>query len=157
MAFCGRCCLAFSYLFCADICWLGDILEYLVYKEVMSPLATTETNKSVSKFVASIEDESKREDVKTLVKMIQKITKKKPKIWGENFMIGFGKYKYKRKGGKEEFEWFNVVFAPRKTNIKLYLTFDISKQKVQALVASGKAGVADYFQRKATVSPGKQG
>ena len=92
-------------------------------------LATVETNKSVKKFVDSIEDDSKREDTKKLVKIFTKITGHKAKLWGDNFMIGFGKYKYKRKGGKEEFEWFNAGFAPRKNNITIYLTCDISKEK----------------------------
>ena len=92
-------------------------------------LATVETDKSVSKFVNSIEDEQKRKDAKVLVKLFAKATGKKAKIWGDNFMIGFGKYKYKRKGGNEEFEWFNAGFAPRKSNITLYLTCDISKEK----------------------------
>jgi hypothetical protein len=92
-------------------------------------LATVETNKSVSKFIESIKDDGKRKDCKKLVKLIQKITGKKPKIWGDNFMIGFGKYKYKRKGGKEEFEWFNVGFAPRKSNITIYLTCYLEKEK----------------------------
>ncbi len=50
-----------------------------------------------------------------------------PKIWGDNFIIGFGKYSYQRKGNKELFEWFNIGFAPRKNKITIYLTFDISK------------------------------
>ena len=37
-------------------------------------------------------------------------------------MIGFGKYKYTRKGKKEELEWFNVGFAPRKGRLTIYLT-----------------------------------
>jgi hypothetical protein len=92
-------------------------------------LKTVETNKSVTNFINSIEDESKRVDSKKLVRLIGKITGKKPKIWGDNFMIGFGKYKYKRKGGKEEFEWFNVGFAPRKGNITIYLTCYLEKEK----------------------------
>lgn len=92
-------------------------------------LATVETDKSVKKFIDSIEDDSKREDARKLVKIFSKITGKKAKIWGDNFIIGFGKYKYKRKNGKEEFEWFNAGFAPRKNNITIYLTCDISKEK----------------------------
>lgn len=63
------------------------------------------------------------------MKIFQKITGKKPKMWGDNYIIGFGKYKYIRKGGKEEYEWFNVGFAPRKNNITLYVTYDISEEK----------------------------
>ncbi len=100
-------------------------------------LATVETNKSVKKFVDSIEDDSKRDDAKKLVKIFEKITKKRAKIWGDNFIIGFGKYKYKRKNGKEEFEWFNAGFAPRKDKITIYLTCDISREKA-ALKKLGK-------------------
>jgi len=45
-------------------------------------------------------------------------------------MIGFGKYKYTRKGSKKEYEWFNVGFAPRKSNITIYVNYDISEEKV---------------------------
>ena len=83
-------------------------------------LKTVETNKSVTEFVNSIRDEAQRKDAKFLVKLISKITGKKPKIWGT--IIGFGKYKYHRKNSKEEFEWFNVGFAPRKDRLTLYLT-----------------------------------
>lgn len=92
-------------------------------------LATQETNKDVWEYINSIENDSKREDAKTLATMMQEITGYEPKIWGDYFIIGFGKYKYKRKGGKEEFEWFHTGFAPRKTKITLYLTYDIEQYK----------------------------
>lgn len=95
----------------------------------MAGLATKETQKSVSEFIDSIENTSKREDSRTLVTMMQEVSGYEPKIWGDNFIIGFGKYTYKRKNGKEEFEWFHVGFAPRKTKITVYLTFDISKEE----------------------------
>lgn len=92
-------------------------------------LVTTVTNKSVSKFINSIENEGRREDAKALLKIFKEATGKTPKIWGDNFIIGFGKYKYKRKGGKQEYEWFNCGFAPRKSNITIYLTCDLSKME----------------------------
>lgn len=91
-------------------------------------LATTETNKSVKEYIDSIENESKRKDAKKLLKIFKEVTGKKPKIWGNNFIIGFGKYKYTRKGGKDEYEWFNTGFAPRKSNITIYLTFYLEKE-----------------------------
>jgi hypothetical protein len=96
---------------------------------IMAGLATKETNKSVSAFIESIDNTSKREDSKLLVKTIEEITGYPAKIWGDNFIIGFGKYTYTRKGKKEEFEWFNVGFAPRKTKLTIYLTFDISQHE----------------------------
>ena len=90
------------------------------------PLKTVETKKSVTTYVNSIDDESKRKDVKALVKIIQEITKKQPKLWGT--IIGFGKYTYHRKNSKEELEWFYVGIAPRKTNISIYLTCQLDKE-----------------------------
>lgn len=95
----------------------------------MAGLVNKETNKSVTKFIESIEHPTKREDSKKLLSIMEEITGDKPKIWGDHFIIGFGKYTYKRKHGKEEFEWFRVGFAPRKTKLTVYLTFDISKEE----------------------------
>ena len=44
-------------------------------------------------------------------------------------MIGFGKYTYIRKQGKEEFGWFKLGLASRKTKLTLYLTCDIEEHK----------------------------
>jgi len=95
----------------------------------MAGLATKETNKSVSEFIESIPSQSKREDSKILLNIMNEITGFEPKIWGDNFIIGFGKYIYKRKGGKEEFEWFHTGFAPRKNKLTIYLTFDLTSQE----------------------------
>ena len=95
----------------------------------MAGLATKETDKNVPDFINQIENPKKKADSKILLSLFQKTTGFEPKIWGDNFIIGFGKYTYKRKGGKEEFEWFNTGFAPRKTKITIYLTFDISKEE----------------------------
>ncbi len=95
----------------------------------MAGLAIQETNKSVSKYINSIENETKKSDSETLISIMSEITGSTPKIWGDNFIVGFGKYKYRRKNGKEEFEWFNVGFAPRKSKLTIYLTYDIEKEQ----------------------------
>ena len=98
----------------------------------MAGLVNKENNNSIEEFIDSIESPSKREDSKLLLSVMKEITGNDPKIWGnylvQNSFIGFGKYKYKRKGGKEEFEWFHVGFAPRKTKMTVYLTFDINEE-----------------------------
>jgi len=58
---------------------------------------------------------------------MQEATGAPPKIWGDYFIIGFGKYTYQQKGRKEELEWFHVGFAPRKTKHTIYLTCDINQ------------------------------
>ena len=94
----------------------------------MAGLVNKETDRNVSEFIEAIPNISKKEDSKVLLSLIKEVTGHEPKIWGDNFIIGFGKYTYKRKGKKEEFEWFNVGFAPRKTKLSIYLTFDINQE-----------------------------
>lgn len=95
----------------------------------MAGLVNKETNKSVNKFIKAIENESKRKDSLVLLDMMQEITGFKPKVWGDNYFIAFGKYTYQRKNSKEEYEWFYVGFAPRKTKLTLYLNYDVSKEE----------------------------
>ncbi len=102
---------------------------YLVVKieHAMAGLATQETDKDVNAFIASIDSASKRADSETLINMMQEATNAPPKIWGDNGIIGFGKYTYTQKGKKEELEWFHMGFAPRKTKLTIYLTCDINQ------------------------------
>ncbi len=93
----------------------------------MAGLATQETNLSVDAFLDSIEDDAMRADAKAVKKLMQEVTEDEPKVWGNNFIIGFGKYTYTRKGSKEELQWFKVGFAPRKDKLTLYLTCDIAQ------------------------------
>ena len=76
--------------------------------DIMAGLATKQTDRSVERFIESIDHTAKQDDSKVIVKLIEDITGHKPKVWGNvkvpDFIIGFGKYKYQRKGSKEEFE-----------------------------------------------------
>ena len=95
----------------------------------MASLATVETDKSVQAFIDSIENKSKREDGQKLLELMKEVTGVEPKVWGDNFIIGFGKYTYTRKGSKDELEWFHVGFAPRKKNLTVYVTYDIDEDR----------------------------
>jgi hypothetical protein len=99
----------------------------------MAGLVTRETDRNVADFIDGIGNESKQADSWEVLNIMKDATGQQPKIWGNekvpDFLIGFGKYKYRRKGSNEEFEWFNVGFAPRKSKLTIYLTFDISAEK----------------------------
>lgn len=95
----------------------------------MAGLATQETDRSVSAMIEKVPSPSKRADGRTLLALIEETTGFPPKVWGNDFIIGFGKYTYRRKSGKEEYEWFHVGFAPRKSKITVYLTFDINEHE----------------------------
>jgi hypothetical protein len=83
------------------------------------PELKTQVNKaSVLKFLNSIKDKEKREDCLVISKIMEKVTKCKPEMWGAA-IVGFGRVTYKYASGKEA-EWMMVGFSPRKANITLY-------------------------------------
>ena len=99
-------------------------------------------------FLNKIEDEQKRKDCFTIMKMMQKATKDKPKIWG-NAMIGFIDTRYKSPATGREVDWFKIGFAPRKGNISIYLTMDVKKHaKLLAKLGKHKTGVGCLYINK---------
>ena len=95
----------------------------------MSGLKTTETNLDVNEIINSLPENNIKKDSIVILDLLKKLTKKQPKVWGDNFIIGFGNYSYFRKNNKTELKWFNIGFAPRKNKITMYLTCDLTKKK----------------------------
>jgi len=85
----------------------------------MAELKTKLNDVSVVKFINSIKDESNRNDCFVIMKLMQKITKSEPKMWGSS-IVGFGNYHYKYASGREG-DWFLTGFSPRKQNLTLYI------------------------------------
>jgi len=82
-------------------------------------LKTKQTDASVEKFIDSIPDEQKRKDSHVILKMMEKATKEKPKLWGSS-QVGFGLKRYKSPTSGREVDWYLIGFAPRKANLTLY-------------------------------------
>jgi len=91
----------------------------------MAEIKTKATTISVKKFIESVEDEQKRKDSFQLVKMMEKITGEKPKMWGPS-IIGFGKYEYRYESGHGG-EMCVVGFSPRKAAITIYILMGFDK------------------------------
>jgi len=85
----------------------------------MAELKTVPTKTSVDKFLKGITDEKKRADCYQIVKMMEKATKSKPKMWGTS-IVGFGETHYVYESGREG-NWFITGFSPRKQNLTLYV------------------------------------
>ena len=85
----------------------------------MAEQKTKPTEQSVESFLDNIDDEQVRDDCKTLVKLMKKVTGSAPKMWGPS-IIGFGKYHYKYESGHEG-DACLTGFSPRKQNISLYV------------------------------------
>ncbi|HUI39123.1 MAG TPA: DUF1801 domain-containing protein [Candidatus Nitrosotalea sp.] len=84
----------------------------------MAENKTKPTEVSVAAYIATIPDEGKRADAKTLVKMMQSASGEKPKMWGPS-IIGFGSYHYKYESGREG-DMPVIAFSPRKPAIVFY-------------------------------------
>ena len=78
----------------------------------MAELKTKQTDASVEDFINSVADEQRREDCRTVLKMMEKATGEKAKMWGPS-IIGCGSYRYQYESGRENV-WFPVGFSPRK-------------------------------------------
>ena len=90
----------------------------------MAEIKTQKTNGSVDDFIAGIENDRKREDSKTLLAMMQRVTGEKPEMWGTS-IIGFGDHHHKYETGREG-DWFKIGFSPRKQNLSVYVMGYIS-------------------------------
>ena len=85
----------------------------------LAELKTTQTNASVEAFLGAIADDTRRQDCRTVLKIMKQATKAEPKMWGAS-MVGFGSYHYKYASGREG-DWFLTGFSPRKTDLTLYI------------------------------------
>ena len=101
----------------------------------LAEIKTKQTEESVEKFLKKVENEQKQKDCYTILKLMEKATMEKPKLWGTS-IIGFGKLIYKSPATDREVEWFRIGFSPRKANITLYL-MDM-KSQADALKKLGK-------------------
>jgi hypothetical protein len=77
----------------------------------MSELKTQKNDASVTDFLGSVENESRREDSKRILALMTEVTGEEPVMWGDS-IVGFGEYKYKYASGREG-EWMLVGFSPR--------------------------------------------
>lgn len=85
---------------------------------------THATTDSVKDYIASIEDETQRADSAVLIKMMEEVTKAKPKVWS-NGIIGFGDVSYKSERSACAGDWFKLGFAPRKGKLSITLMCDM--------------------------------
>jgi hypothetical protein len=114
----------------------------------LAVIKTKENDSSVEDFINSLKDENKRKDSLTILKLMQKATKEKPKMWGRS-MIGFGNKRYTSPATGREVDWFKIGFSPRKTNLSLHLVLDIKKYAAELKkLGKHKTGVGCLYINK---------
>jgi hypothetical protein len=116
----------------------------------MAESKTKPTKVSVSAFIDAITDQGRRADAKALVKLMQKASGEKPKMWGPS-IIGFGSHHYVYDSGREG-DMPVIAFSPRKAATVLYGLSD-SKALLPKLGkhTTGKGCV--YIKKLADVGP----
>lgn len=82
-------------------------------------LKTQKTGASVDAWLAGIADEGRRKDCATVIRLMKKVTKSPPRLWGTS-IVGFGDRVYRGASGREV-EWFLMGFASRKQDLTLYV------------------------------------
>lgn len=102
----------------------------------LAEIKTKPTASSVEEFIAKLADEQKRKDSLILLKLMEKATKEKAKMWGAS-IIGFGDRRYKSPATGREVDWFIIGFSPRKANLSLYLSVN-NQSHAEALKKLGK-------------------
>ena len=114
----------------------------------LAQIKTKETKASVEDFINSVKDEVKRNDSFVILKLMQKATKEKPKMWGSS-IIGFGNLRYKSPATGREVDWFKIGFSPRKANISLYISMNIKMHSAELKkLGKHKTGVGCLYINK---------
>ena len=92
----------------------------------MAEIKTKQTDESVTKFLNTVADETKRKDSFEIIELMKQVTGLPAKMWGPA-IIGFGSYHYKYESGHEG-DMCMIGFSPRKQNITLYVNIGAEEQ-----------------------------
>lgn len=118
----------------------------------MAELKTRPTRASVAKFILSVEDETRRQDCRTLSEIMERVTGAKPVMWGPS-IVGFGRYRYRYASGREG-DWMLAGFSPRKRDLTVYVMAGF-KRAEKTLAKLGKhrasSGGCLYLKRLSDV------
>ena len=117
----------------------------------MAELKTQKNDGDVEGFLASVENDQRREDATTVCGMMEQITGQAPAMWGSS-IVGFGENRYLTVSGKEA-TWFEVGFSPRKQALTLYIMdgFDTYHDVLSRLGSHSTGKACLYIKRLSDV------
>ena len=84
----------------------------------MAGQKTKVTSVSVKDFIANVDNETRRKDAETLLKLFEKATGWKPQMWGPT-IVGFGRYDYTYDTGHTG-SICVTGFSPRSSKLVIY-------------------------------------
>jgi hypothetical protein len=114
-------------------------------------LKTKPTQVSAESHIAGIANEEQRNDARTLIALMRRVTKQEPRMWGPS-IVGFGNYHYKYASGHEG-ESALAGFAVRGRELVVYIATGFEGRDVLlARLGKHKTGkVCVYIRRLANV------
>ena len=108
---------------------------------------TVPTAESAKQFIDSVDNEVKRNDSLTLLRMMSDITDRPPVMWGSS-LIGFGTYHYKYASGREG-DFFLTGFSPRKQALTIYIMPGFSEyEEILGKLGKYKTGKSCLYVKK---------
>jgi hypothetical protein len=112
---------------------------------------TKPTDVSAESHIAAIANEEQRNDARTLVALMRRVTRREPKMWGPS-IVGFGSYHYKYATGHEG-DSAITGFAVRGSELVVYIAPDFEGRDVLlAKLGKHRTGkVCVYMRRLANV------
>ena len=105
----------------------------------MAKIKTKPTKVSVKDFIAAVENDTRREDAQTLLKLFEKATGWKARMWGPT-IVGFGAYHYTYNTGHSG-SICVVGFSPRKANLVVYVSDFPAKADLLQKLGKHKGGL----------------
>ena len=117
----------------------------------MSVPKTKPTKVSAESHIAAIANEEQRNDTRTLVALMRRVTKQEPRMWGPS-IVGFGSYHYKYASGQEG-DSALTGFAARGSELVVYIAPDFEgRELLLAQLGKHRIGkVCVYIRRLANV------
>lgn len=115
----------------------------------MAQNKTKATDASVSEYIASRASAEQAADCKSLMAMLERVTRQGPKMWGPS-IVGYGSYRYTYESGRSG-ESCLTGFAIRGGDLVVYLTAE-SEEQQSLLSRLGKHRMGKsclYFKRLA--------
>jgi hypothetical protein len=114
-------------------------------------MKTVETDGDVSAFLNCVQNARRREDARTVMAMMERVTGCPPRMWGDS-IIGFDRYRYKRRDGSEHM-FMITGLSPRKAALTLYIMtgFDAYEDQLARLGKVKRSVSCLYTTRLETI------
>ncbi|MCW5930007.1 MAG: DUF1801 domain-containing protein [Chitinophagaceae bacterium] len=113
----------------------------------MAENKTKPTHASVEDYIAAIPDAERRGDCQVLVKLMSKVTRETPRMWGPS-IVGFGTYHYQYESGREG-DCCVTGFSSRSGAISIYLMARNAEQEaLLTTLGKHKSGKACLYVRR---------